>query len=88
MDGKQEVVDGPANMQEAIEWTRASNITHFLAVGGGSAMDTAKAANLYNTYKKADLFDFINAPIGKGLPITKKLSPLIASESRVRGQAR
>jgi len=44
-------------------------------------MDTAKAANLYNTYKTSDLYDFINAPIGKGLPITKKLSPLIASES-------
>lgn len=63
---------------EAIEWTRSANITHFLAVGGGSSMDTAKAANLYNTYKEADLYDFINAPIGKGLPITKKLSPLIA----------
>jgi len=44
-------------------------------------MDTAKAANLYNTYKTSDLYDFINAPIGKGLPITKKLSPLVASES-------
>jgi hydroxyacid-oxoacid transhydrogenase len=43
-------------------------------------MDTAKAANLYNTYKTSDLYDFINAPIGKGLPITKKLSPLVASK--------
>jgi hydroxyacid-oxoacid transhydrogenase len=36
----------------------AHYITHFLAVGGGSSMDTAKAANLYNTYKQADLYDF------------------------------
>lgn len=42
-------------------------------------MDTAKAANLFTNYPKADLFEFINAPIGKGTPITKKLSPLIAS---------
>lgn len=43
-------------------------------------MDTAKAANLFTNYLKADLYEFINAPIGKGTPITKKLSPLIASE--------
>lgn len=29
-------------------------------------------------YKDADLFDFINAPIGKGLPVTETLRPLIA----------
>lgn len=43
-------------------------------------MDTAKAANLFTNYPNADLYEFINAPIGKGTPITKKLSPLIASE--------
>ena len=41
-------------------------------------MDTAKAANLFAVYNEADLFDFINAPVGKGLPITKQLRPLIA----------
>ncbi|KAK8864297.1 hypothetical protein IAR55_001543 [Kwoniella newhampshirensis] len=64
--------------QEAIDFARNSHITHFLAVGGGSSMDTAKAANLFVNYPEADLFEFINAPIGKGSPITKKLSPLIA----------
>ncbi|KAJ3511086.1 hypothetical protein NLJ89_g4303 [Agrocybe chaxingu] len=48
------------------------------SVGGGSVIDTAKAANLFTVYKDADLMDFINAPIGKGLPITKTLRPLIA----------
>jgi hydroxyacid-oxoacid transhydrogenase len=43
-------------------------------------MDTAKAANLFVNYPEADLFEFINAPIGKGTPISKKLSPLICSE--------
>ncbi|OCF40490.1 hydroxyacid-oxoacid transhydrogenase [Kwoniella heveanensis CBS 569] len=64
--------------QEAIDFSRTSHITHFLAVGGGSSMDTAKAANLFTNYPEADLFEFINAPIGKGTPIEKKLSPLIA----------
>ena len=32
-------------------------------------------------YKDADLFDFINAPVGKGLPITEALRPLIAGAS-------
>ncbi|WVO16306.1 hypothetical protein L204_103981 [Cryptococcus depauperatus] len=64
--------------QEAVDFARSLQITHFLAVGGGSSMDTAKAANLLTNYPEADMFDFINAPIGKGIPITKKLSPLIA----------
>jgi len=41
-------------------------------------MDTAKAANLFTVYRDADLYDFINAPVGKGLPITQPLRPLIA----------
>jgi hypothetical protein len=32
----------------------------------------------FTVYKDADLFDFINAPVGKGLPIAEKLRPLIA----------
>jgi hydroxyacid-oxoacid transhydrogenase len=44
-------------------------------------MDTAKAANLFVNYPDADMFDFINAPIGKGKPIDRKLSPLICSTS-------
>ncbi len=36
------------------------------------------ARRSFSVYKEADLFDFINAPVGKGLPITKTLHPLIA----------
>lgn len=41
-------------------------------------MDTAKLMNLYTTCPDADFLDFVNAPLGKGLPITAKLKPLIA----------
>ncbi|THH33604.1 hypothetical protein EUX98_g578 [Antrodiella citrinella] len=51
--------------RDAIAWARKHDFSHFLAVGGGSVIDTAKAANLFTVYKDADLFDFINAPVGK-----------------------
>ena len=41
-------------------------------------MDTAKVANLYSCYPDAEILDFVNAPVGKGLPIAKKLKPLFA----------
>ena len=34
--------------------------------------------NLYTNYPSADFLDFVNAPLGKGRPIDKKLSPLVA----------
>jgi hydroxyacid-oxoacid transhydrogenase len=47
-------------------------------VGGGSVIDTAKLMNLYTCFPEADFLDFVNAPLGKGLPITKPLLPLVA----------
>ncbi|KAF8450713.1 alcohol dehydrogenase [Boletus edulis BED1] len=64
--------------RKAIDWARQHDFSHFLAVGGGSVIDTAKTANLFTVYKDNDLMDFVNAPVGKGLPITQSLRPLIA----------
>jgi hydroxyacid-oxoacid transhydrogenase len=49
----------------------------FISVGGGSVMDTCKAANLYSTHP-ADFLAYVNAPIGAGKPIPGPLKPHIA----------
>ena len=49
----------------------------FVSIGGGSTMDTAKAADLYATYP-ADFMSYVNAPIGGGVPVPGPLKPHIA----------
>jgi hydroxyacid-oxoacid transhydrogenase len=65
------------SFDEAIQFARSGDYDAFVAVGGGSTIDTAKAANLYATYP-ADLLDYVNPPIGKGNPVPGPLKPLIA----------
>eukprot|EP00753_Platysulcus_tardus_P009385 PLAT203.1.p1 GENE.PLAT203.1~~PLAT203.1.p1 ORF type:complete len:483 (-),score=169.43 PLAT203.1:885-2309(-) len=70
------------SMRAAIDWAQAGaaagGFDAFIALGGGSVMDTAKVANLYSTFPDADFMDFVNAPIGKGLPIPGPVAPMIA----------
>ena len=49
----------------------------FVAVGGGSSIDSAKAANLLSCYP-APVMDYINKPIGKGILVPGPLKPLVA----------
>ena len=65
------------SFKEAVAFAVDGRFDGFVAVGGGSSMDTAKAANLYATYP-ADFLAYVNPPIGEGRPVPGKLKPLIA----------
>lgn len=66
-----------SSFREAIGFAREGDFDGFVAVGGGSSMDTGKVANLYSSYP-ADFLDYVNPPIGKGVPIPGELKPLYA----------
>jgi len=66
------------SLLEAIAVARAGSYDAYVAVGGGSTIDTAKAANLYATFPPLDFLDYVNPPIGKGLPVPGPLKPLLA----------
>ena len=66
------------SINKAGEYARAQGPWDgFVAVGGGSVIDTAKAVNLL-TNQTGDLMDYINKPIGGGQAPNGPLKPLIA----------
>ncbi|MFS3127129.1 hydroxyacid-oxoacid transhydrogenase [Nocardioides sp. Bht2] len=66
------------SLAEAVEFGRSTGpYDAYLAVGGGSAIDTAKAVNLLGT-NEGELLDYINAPIGQARAPQRPLKPLIA----------
>jgi hydroxyacid-oxoacid transhydrogenase len=65
------------SFKAAIQFAMDGQFDAFVAVGGGSSMDTAKAANLYATYP-ADFLAYVNPPVGEGRPVLGRLKPLIA----------
>ena len=66
------------SLNDAIAAARATGPWDaFVAVGGGSSIDTAKAINLMLT-NPGELMDYINLPVGKGTAPVNALRPLIA----------
>jgi hydroxyacid-oxoacid transhydrogenase len=66
-----------ASFRAAAAFATEGRFDGFVSVGGGSSIDTAKAANLYSRYP--DDFDaYVNAPIGRAKPIPGPLRPHIA----------
>ncbi len=62
---------------DAAAFARSGHFDGYVSIGGGSAIDTAKAANLYATFP--DDFDaYVNAPIGRGKAVPGPLRPHIA----------
>ncbi len=66
------------SLTRAIEDARSSGPWDaFVAVGGGSSIDTAKAIDLLTT-NPGELMDYVNVPVGKGQAPSEPLKPLVA----------
>ena len=72
-----EVEPTDASFQAAARFAQEGRFDGFVSVGGGSVIDTCKAANLFATHP-ADFTAYVNAPIGEGRPVPGRLKPHIA----------
>jgi len=66
-----------ASLDEAIRFARDARVDGYVSIGGGSVIDTAKAANLYVTHP-AELRAYVNAPLGDGRAVPGPLAPHLA----------
>ncbi|MEA2688469.1 MAG: hydroxyacid-oxoacid transhydrogenase [Candidatus Eremiobacteraeota bacterium] len=70
-----EPTDG--SFRDAAAFALDARVDGYVSVGGGSVIDTAKAANLYATHP-ARFERYVNAPLGEGAPVPGPLAPHIA----------
>jgi alcohol dehydrogenase class IV len=66
-----------ASFQDAARFAADGKFDGYVSVGGGSVMDTCKAANLYATHP-AEFMAYVNAPIGGGQRVPGRVKPHIA----------
>lgn len=64
------------SLQKAVEFCAAHPADGFVALGGGSTIDTAKVSNLISVHGGA-IMDYVNPPIGGGRKPASALKPLI-----------
>ncbi len=67
---------------EAARFAADGRFDGFVSVGGGSVIDTCKAANLYSTWP-AEFMTYVNAPIGGGARVPGPLKPHIACPTTI-----
>lgn len=72
-----EVEPTDRSFKQATEFARSAKVDGFISVGGGSVIDTAKAANLYSSWP-AEFLNYVNAPIGAGAQPPGPLRPHLA----------
>jgi len=65
------------SMEKGINFAKNENVDGFVAIGGGSAIDTMKVINLITTYG-GDILDYVAPPTGKGKKVPGPLRPMIA----------
>ena len=65
------------SFEAATKFAADADVDGFISVGGGSVIDTAKAANLYSTHP-APFLRYVNAPIGDGAAVPGPVKPHIA----------
>jgi hydroxyacid-oxoacid transhydrogenase len=66
-----------ASFAEGARFAQEVNPDGYVSLGGGSVIDTCKAANLYATHP-ADFLAYVNKPIGEGKTVPGPLKPHIA----------
>jgi hydroxyacid-oxoacid transhydrogenase len=70
-----EPTDG--SFQDAARFAREGRFDGYVSVGGGSVIDTCKAAALYATYP-AEFLAYVNRPVGEGRAVPGALPPHVA----------
>jgi hydroxyacid-oxoacid transhydrogenase len=65
------------SLQHACDAARDAGVDGFVSVGGGSAMDTAKVANLVTSHP-APVMEYVNPPVGEGRKPPTPLRPHLA----------
>jgi hydroxyacid-oxoacid transhydrogenase len=66
-----------ASLQDAARFAADGRFDGYVSVGGGSVLDTCKAANLYACHP-AEFMTYVNAPIGAGQAVPGPVKPHIA----------
>ena len=65
------------SLQEALDFATDGAFDGFVAVGGGSSLDTAKVVSLVATHP-APIMEYVHPPVGSGRKPPSRLKPLLA----------